>query len=227
MHDGLGDEAAVERVAGRLYLPVAISASRLGLFDDAPEGTGQVGVGKQGARFWDSRPTQLDFCRGGPFVTEQFFDPAYGIADRGHERVAVPCVVDRVAHRLREAKRTELAEQEHPRVERSGNAGSEQPCARHEVDARCSLCGWRRTLATYYQCLRPVSAVEDDRDLPAGPLRWGSTTWRARPAATAASKALPPASNTAMPADEASQCVEATMPWVPTRSGLVVNTQRP
>src|SRR5215208_1594516 len=27
---------------------------------------------------------------------------------------------------------------------------------------------------------------------PPGPLRWGSTTWRANPAATAASKALPP-----------------------------------
>src|SRR5215216_5216888 len=62
---------------------------------------------------------------------------------------------------------------------------------------------------------------------PPGPLRWGSTTWRVNPAATAASKALPPDSNTAMPADEASQCVEATMPWVPTSSGLVVNMQRP
>jgi hypothetical protein len=30
-----------------------------------------------------------------------------------------------------------------------------------------------------------------------------------------------------MPADEASQCVEATMPWVPTSSGLVVNMRRP
>ena len=47
---------------------------------------------------------------------------------------------------------------------------------------------------------------------PPGPLRWGSTTWRVRPAATAASNALPPDSSTAIPAEEASQCVDATIP---------------
>ena len=41
--------------------------------------------------------------------------------------------------------------------------------------------------------------------------------------ATAASNALPPCSSTAIPAAEASQCVEATMPNVPASSGLVVN----
>src|SRR6185369_3578739 len=38
-----------------------------------------------------------------------------------------------------------------------------------------------------------------------------------------ASNALPPCSSTAIPAAEASQCVEATMPNVPASSGLVVN----
>ena len=42
--------------------------------------------------------------------------------------------------------------------------------------------------------------------------------------ATAASNALPPCSSTAIPAAEASQCVEATMPNVPASSGLVVNS---
>src|SRR4051794_36722306 len=51
----------------------------------------------------------------------------------------------------------------------------------------------------------------------------GSTTCSANPAATAASNALPPRSSTAMPADDASQCVEATMPNVPLSSGRVVN----
>src|SRR5215475_7482839 len=59
---------------------------------------------------------------------------------------------------------------------------------------------------------------------PAGPFRCGSTTWSTKPAATAASNALPPLSNTAMPADDASQCVDATMPNVPVSSGRVVNT---
>lgn len=57
---------------------------------------------------------------------------------------------------------------------------------------------------------------------PPGPLRWGSTTCSTSPAATAASNALPPRSSTDMPAPEASQCVEATMPNVPRSSGRVV-----
>src|SRR5215218_1118357 len=178
MHDSLGDKAAVERVAGRLYLLVAISASRLGLFDDAPEGTGQVGVGEQGARFWDSCPAQIDLCRGGPFVTEQLLDPAYRIADPRHKRVAAPGVVDRVAHHLREAERTELTEQDHPRVERAWHAGSEQPRTRHQVEAeflevRDARRGRRRTLAAYYQRLGPFGAVEDDRDLPTRAVKVG------------------------------------------------------
>src|SRR4051794_39375081 len=59
---------------------------------------------------------------------------------------------------------------------------------------------------------------------PPGPFRCGSTTCRVKPAATAASKALPPASNRAIPAADASQWVDDTMPTVPCNSGLVVNT---
>src|SRR5947208_959018 len=59
---------------------------------------------------------------------------------------------------------------------------------------------------------------------PPGPFRCGSTTCNAKPAATAASNALPPRSSTAMPAADASQCVEATMPNVPRSSGRVVNS---
>src|SRR4051794_37397311 len=60
---------------------------------------------------------------------------------------------------------------------------------------------------------------------PPGPLRWGSPTWRASPPATAASKALPPLSRTAIPAAVASQWVEATMPKVPASSGRGVDTR--
>src|SRR6476620_11476401 len=51
----------------------------------------------------------------------------------------------------------------------------------------------------------------------------GSTTCSANPAATAASNAFPPRSSTAIPAADASQCVEATIPNVPDSSGRVVN----
>src|SRR5438874_2148996 len=59
---------------------------------------------------------------------------------------------------------------------------------------------------------------------PAGPFRCGSTTCSVNPAATAASNAFPPSSNTAIAAAEASQWVADTMPNVPCRVGLVVNT---
>ena len=58
---------------------------------------------------------------------------------------------------------------------------------------------------------------------PPGPFMCGSTTCSTRPAATAASNALPSCSSTAIPAAEASQCVEATIPNVPASSGRVVN----
>ena len=59
---------------------------------------------------------------------------------------------------------------------------------------------------------------------PPGPFRCGSTTCSTNPAATAASKALPPRSSTAIPAPEASQWVEDTTPKDPRTSGRVANT---
>ncbi len=68
---------------------------------------------------------------------------------------------------------------------------------------------------------------------PPGPFRCGSTTWSTNPAATAASKALPPRSSTAIPVAEASQWVEDTMPKGPTQLGsgrehtLSITTEKP
>src|SRR3954466_15123358 len=62
---------------------------------------------------------------------------------------------------------------------------------------------------------------------PPGPFRCGSTTCKAKPAAAAAANALPPRSSTAMPAADASQCVDATIPNVPRNSGRVVNSTVP
>src|ERR1700730_908646 len=57
---------------------------------------------------------------------------------------------------------------------------------------------------------------------PSGPLVLGSTTCNVKPAAAAASNALPPFSRMLMPTAEASQWVEATTPNVPRISGRVV-----
>jgi hypothetical protein len=54
---------------------------------------------------------------------------------------------------------------------------------------------------------------------PSGPLVLGSTTWSVKPAAAAASNALPPFSSTLMPTAEAIQWVEATTPKVPADLG--------
>jgi hypothetical protein len=57
---------------------------------------------------------------------------------------------------------------------------------------------------------------------PPGPLRCGSTICSTKPAAAAASNALPPRSSTDMPAAEAIQWVVAIAPKVPRSSGRVV-----
>src|SRR5271155_5730074 len=57
---------------------------------------------------------------------------------------------------------------------------------------------------------------------PPGPLRCGSITFSVNAVATAASKALPPFSSTAMPTAVAIQCVVVTTPNVPSISGRVV-----
>jgi len=58
---------------------------------------------------------------------------------------------------------------------------------------------------------------------PPGPFRCGSATCSVKPAAAAASKALPPRSSTAMATWLAIQWVEPTTPKVPAISGRVVN----
>src|ERR1700690_3092324 len=57
---------------------------------------------------------------------------------------------------------------------------------------------------------------------PPGPFRCGSTTCKVKAAAHAASKALPPFSNVAMPTAVPIQWVEVTTPKVPSISGRVV-----
>ena len=60
---------------------------------------------------------------------------------------------------------------------------------------------------------------------PPSPFMCGSTTCSVKPAATAASNALPPFSSTPMPTWLAIQCVEETTPNVPAISGRVVKVE--
>ena len=77
-------------------------------------------------------------------------------------------------------------------------------------------------------CCCPVRALCNRMgQSPPGPFKCGSTICSVKPAAAAASKALPPRSNTAIPTWEAIQCVEATAPKVPMISGRVVKPRTP
>ena len=72
--------------------------------------------------------------------------------------------------------------------------------------------------------VRPRAAAADRRPARSGAARRPAAR---SPAATAASNAFPPRSSTAIPAADASQCVEATIPKVPLSSGRVVKAIRP
>src|SRR5499427_5579067 len=88
-------------------------------------------------------------------------------------------------------------------------------------DATVAACGAGPWPSSTKTSPRPASYPMTGTS-PPGPFRCGSTTCSTRPAATAASKAFPPFSSTAIPAADASQWVEATMPNAPASCGRVV-----
>ena len=175
------------------------------------------------------RDREVDLGRGRPLVAEQLLDVADGAGDRRHHRVAVLRVVDRVLRDLGERQRAVVAQHRHPAAERAGDDGRERAGAGNERRGRA-----RRGSARSSRPAAPAPARRARRGSPRaagkriagrsppGPFRCGSTTCSVSPAATAASKALPPCSSTAIPAADASQCVEATIPNVPRSSGRVV-----
>ena len=120
-----------------------------------------------------------------------------------------------------------LGEQQHPGPERAGHAGGEEPGAgtRSRPSSPERLDGGgtgRGTLSVQHKYLAAAGVEADHRHFARGPAHVRLDHLQ-RPAATAASKALPPCSSTARPAADASQWVEATMPNVPASCGLVVN----
>ena len=146
-----------------------------------------------------------------------------------HDREAVLGVADREGEHVLESPGSELPQQEEPAAERAGDAGGEQAGARDQLVAGFveALDRGRRRARRPGRTRRAAPPRSVDQSTagtsPPGPFRCGSTTCSVNPVATAASNALPPRSSTAMPAADASQCVDATMPNVPRSSGRVVN----
>ena len=84
------------------------------------------------------------------------------IADRGREHVGEP-------------HGPVVAQQQHPGVERAGNAGGEEAGAGHHVEAEAAIVRngglrRRRTLAADHLGLAGADVVEDDRHVPARPV---------------------------------------------------------
>ncbi len=228
--DLLGDEAVVPGLPGGLDLLVAVVAGRLRLGQDALVGGRERGVGEPGARRRHAAAGQVDLGRGVPVLAEDVGHAGDRPADRGDEGVAGLRVPDGVAEHVAQAQGAVLAQQQQPAAERAGHARGQQPAARHEVESESRVRldgggGRGGALPADHERLAAPGVVPDDRHLAAGPFRCGSTTWSTNPVATAASNALPPRSRTAIPAAEASQWVDATIPNVPASSGRVVNSE--
>ena len=193
--------------------------------DQALVGVGQRRVAQPRA---GRRRRQPELGRRRPLLAEQRLDARRSRrAIPGMRREAVARVADRVAQHVARARscrsRAAAASRRRTRPARRRRAGRCR--ARGRARARGRPRSSRRAApapARRRRAARPSRQISIGTS-PPGPLRCGSTTCSAKPAATAASNALPPRSSTAIPAADASQCVEATMPKVPLSSGRVVN----
>ena len=221
----LGDEAAVPGVAGGLDLRVAVRASAPRPRRRAAVRRGELpGCGAASRR----RAGEIDLGGGRPLVAEQGLDVADRIRDRRQHRVAVLRVADRVPR----TSRSDIVPWSRSRASQPPNAPGTTAASgpvpgtrsRPSVAVALDRRGPRRGPCPHSTTGSPPAGQRIAGRSPPGPFRCGSTTCSVKPAATAASKALPPCSSTAMPAAEASQWVEATMPKVPRSSGRVVNT---
>ena len=147
-----------------------------------------------------------------------------------HQRMAVLGVADGRLQHVAQAHGAVVAQHQHVGLEGAGNAGRQQPRARHDVEAevvaivRDGGAGRRRALAADDLRLAVLLASHSITGTsPPGPHRCGSTTCSVKAVAMPASKALPPRSRMPMPTAVPIQCVEATTPNVPSISGRVVN----
>ena len=221
-------EAPRRRSRGTTQSSAAICSSRRSrLVEDPAVGRGELRVAVQRPRLGHR---QVHRRRGRPLVAEERLDVADRARDLRQDRIAVLRVADREAQHLARAAacrgRAASRASRRRRRARPPRAAPSPARARGRArrgSARSSPRAARRPARRGRRARSPAGQRSAGRS-PPGPFRCGSTTCSVNPAATAASNALPPCSSTAIPAADASQCVEATMPKVPRSSGRVVNT---
>src|SRR5207302_9301198 len=98
------------------------------------------------------------------------------LADRANERKAVLREPNRELENVGQPPRSELAEQQQPGVERSGNNGGKQSRSRYLVEAELAealdrRCGRRCSLSAENLHLVAVGAVEERREVTARPVQ--------------------------------------------------------
>ena len=176
--DGLGDEAAIPGAPGRFDLGLAVGAGGLGFLENPLVGPGQHDVGEARARCRDAAAGQVERGRALPFLTEQRLDPADGLADHRHQRIAALGIADGVFQDLARPHRAVVAQQPHPGVEGPRHDRGQQAGAGHEIqalgpvvrDGRARGC---HALAADHLRLAGLLVVEDDRHLAARPVQVG------------------------------------------------------
>ena len=227
--DRFGDEALAPCAAGGVDLGLPRATRSRALVHEALEGVRIRRVGEERARLGHPAPAEPQVRGGRPVRLEQLAHRRDGGGDPAEERVAVPGVADRGLEDLGQGAGALVTQEQQPRRRPPRDRGGERPRAGNQVEplgavVRDGRARRRGTLPHRTPAAsRPRAVAKIAGTSPPGPFRCGSTTWSTKPAATAASNALPPRSSTRpWRAAEASQCVEGDHAEVPSRVGRVV-----
>ena len=199
--DRLRDPAAVEGVAGGVDARLArVSPGAR----QPPEALGQRAVAEQPARLGDR---QVDVGRARPLAAQQLLDAADRRHDPRHHGIAVARVGDR--RRSSTSASSQLPKSRSISAQASNAPGTTAasgpvPGDRARARARRRRRAWPPRAPGPGRRARAPCPPRRTRTTagtsPPGPLRCGSTTCSTKPAAAAASNALPPRSSTDIPA---------------------------
>ncbi|MNX58533.1 hypothetical protein D3C86_893810 [compost metagenome] len=153
--DLFGDEAAIERVAGRLDLAFSVSARALRLLEHAGPRSGQRRIAEQLAGFRNLAAGHIHLGGRGPVRLEEILQAGDGVGNARHQRMAVLGVIDGGFEHVAHAHRAMVAQQQHPGVERPRNDGGQQAVAGDELEPFGAVAlqrggGRRRALAAQH-----------------------------------------------------------------------------
>ncbi len=169
--DRLRDEPAIPGRARPLDLVLAAAAA--GLLDEPAVRRGDAGTAEERPR---PGRRQEDLGRRAPLVAEQLGDPLDRPADRRDDGEAAVGKPDRELGDVREPPGAEVAEHEHPAVERARDDGGEEARPRDQVEAEVAKpvdrrALRRRSLRAEHPDVVALGRVDDRRQVASGPVQ--------------------------------------------------------